>query len=125
MHYDRVISSRPNYHLLTETAIQKILIQDGAAIGVQSIDRNSSQISTVYASKEVILAAGSTHSPQILQLSGIGPSNLLETFGIDQVVELPGVGENFQDHPTLYMAFECKFINYLPLRSMPTIYLIS
>lgn len=113
-HYDRVIAFRPNYHLLTWNAVQKILIQDGKAVGAQNIDRNTSQINTVYASKEVILAAGSTHSPQILQLSGVGPKELLATLGIKQVVDLPGVGENLQDHPTLYMVFDCRPPKFFP-----------
>lgn len=58
--------------------------------------------------KEVILAAGAIHSPQILQLSGIGDDVLLNSFGIKTIVDLPGVGKNFQDHPTLYPVFNCK-----------------
>ncbi|CAG8729212.1 5611_t:CDS:2, partial [Acaulospora colombiana] len=50
-----------------------------------------------------ILAAGSTHTPQLLQLSGIGDKALLKSFGIDSVSNLPGVGQNFQDHPTLFV----------------------
>jgi choline dehydrogenase-like flavoprotein len=93
--------------------VQKILIQEGKAVGAQFIDRNSSHVNTIYANKEVILAAGSTHSPQILQLSGVGPKKLLAALGLEQQVDLPGVGQNFQDHPTLYMAFECKAMNFL------------
>ena len=63
---------------------------------------------TVKASKEVILAAGSIHSPQILQHSGIGPRVSLSRLGIEPVCDLPGVGQNFQDHPTLYPSFDCK-----------------
>lgn len=114
-HYDRVIAFRPNYHLLTESAVQKILIQEGKAIGAQLIDRNTSHVNTIYANKEVILAAGSTHSPQILQISGVGPEKLLATFDLERQVDLPGVGQNFQDHPTLYMAFECEAINLLAI----------
>jgi len=58
----------------------------------------SVEVLTVKARKEVILSAGAVHSPQILQLSGIGPKALLESANIDVVVELPGVGQNFQDH---------------------------
>ena len=59
---------------------------------------------SITAKNEIILAAG-VHSPQILQLSGIGPSQILSKHGIDVVENLPGVGQNFQDHPTLYAAF--------------------
>ncbi|KAJ9648963.1 hypothetical protein H2199_000876 [Coniosporium tulheliwenetii] len=63
------------------------------------------QIRTVKARKEVILAAGAVHSPQILQLSGIGPKGVMQDLGIEPQVYLPGVGQNFQDHPTIYPVF--------------------
>ena len=53
------------------------------------------------AKSEVIIAAGAPHTPQVLQLSGIGPSRLLKELGIPVVVDLPGVGQNFQDHPVV------------------------
>jgi len=52
----------------------------------------------VYANKEIILSAGSLQSPQILMLSGVGPRDHLEDMGIYTIVDLPGVGENLQDH---------------------------
>lgn len=52
----------------------------------------------VYASREVIMAAGSLHTPQILELSGIGQSSVLNQYGISTILELPGVGNNLQDH---------------------------
>ena len=68
----------------------------------------------IKASKEVILAAG-VHSPQILQLSGIGPKELLKKHEIDTIADLPGVGQNFQDHPTLYPVFNfTKMIHPTP-----------
>ncbi|KAL9125404.1 MAG: hypothetical protein Q9217_005389 [Psora testacea] len=67
-------------------------------------------IHSVKASNEIILAAGAVHSPQILQLSGIGPSKLLSKLGIHTLVDLPGVGYNFQDQPSMFMAF--KYDNY-------------
>ena len=74
----------------------------------QFISRESNRTSTVRAAREVILAAGAVRSPQILQLSGVGPRKLLEGLGIECVVDLPGVGRNFQDQPTIYMQFSCK-----------------
>lgn len=53
------------------------------------------------------MAAGTGHTPQILQLSGIGPKPLLQKLGIKVVVDLPGVGKNFQDHPVLYVGATC------------------
>lgn len=107
-HYDRVIKSRPNYHLITMSAVTKILFDGHTAKGAEILSRESGDSYSVSASKEVILAAGAVHTPQVLQLSGIGPKTSLEKYGIDVLVDLPGVGENFQDHPTLYYANECK-----------------
>jgi choline dehydrogenase len=56
--------------------------------------------------EQVILTAGAFHSPQLLMLSGIGPAKELEKHGIKTLIDLPGVGENYQDHATLYMTFE-------------------
>lgn len=56
----------------------------------------------VNAKREVIIAAGAPHTPQVLQLSGVGPSELLKKLHIPVVVNLPGVGHNFQDHPLLF-----------------------
>lgn len=69
---------------------------------------SDSPVINVKARREVILAAGAANSPQILQLSGIGPKELLSSFEIETIVDLPGVGRNFQDQPTLYMQFSCK-----------------
>jgi choline dehydrogenase len=71
---------------------------------------------TVMIGKEVILAAGAISSPKILQLSGIGDDGLLKSFGFKTIVDLPGVGKNFQDHPTLYPVFNCK--RNLPFKAL-------
>src|SRR5690606_7795343 len=62
----------------------------------------------ITARREVILAAGAIGSPQLLQLSGIGPGALLQQHGISVVHELPGVGENLQDHLQLRLAFKVR-----------------
>jgi choline dehydrogenase len=104
-HYDRVVGSRPNYHLLTNSAVQRIAIKNGKASAVEFIDRASMESHSVKVKREIILAAGSVHSPQILQLSGIGPKDVMRKLRIEPQVDLPGVGQNFQDHPTLYPVF--------------------
>lgn len=73
-------------------------------------DTNSTEPSfTVKARKEVIIAAGALHSPQILQRSGIGPAEILQKADIPVVVDLPGVGRNLQDHPSSNTSFNCEF----------------
>lgn len=73
--------------------------------GVKIVSRADNSTTLAYAKKEVILAAGAVHTPQILQLNGIGPSTVLEAAGVDVIVDLPGVGTNFQDHPVAYLNF--------------------
>lgn len=70
--------------------------------------RNQTAVHSISACNEIILAAGAVHSPQVLQLSGIGPKKLLSSLGIKTLVDLPGVGYNFQDQPSMFMSFNCK-----------------
>ncbi|KAK4173805.1 putative GMC oxidoreductase [Triangularia setosa] len=96
-HWDGL--NRANYDLLTATRVNKIIFDRNRAAGVQVYPRGERDKKTVIrARKEVILAAGAIHTPQILQLSGIGPADLLRRAGIPVKVDLPGVGYNFQDH---------------------------
>lgn len=115
VHYDRVIQQRPNYHVLTMSAVTKVLFNDKkVATGVEYLARESGEICTTHAKKEVILAAGAVHTPQILMLSGIGELKELTNHGINIVSELPGVGHNFQDHPTMFFINQCKFSSSRP-----------
>ncbi|UQC79066.1 GMC oxidoreductase [Colletotrichum lupini] len=99
--YLNVNATRPNYHLLLNTQARKLILDDQLSVtGVEFPSGNNSFV-TATAKKEVLLAAGAIHTPQLLQLSGIGPKSLLEAGGIDVLVDLPGVGQNFQDHSSL------------------------
>jgi choline dehydrogenase-like flavoprotein len=69
-------------------------------------------VKQVYAKREVIMAAGSIFTPQILQLSGIGPSDVLKAAGINVKKNMPAVGANMQDHPNANMVFD---LNHLGL----------
>ncbi|KAF2471433.1 alcohol oxidase [Lindgomyces ingoldianus] len=98
-HWDGL--NRANYEMLTGAKVNKINFNsDKKAISVQFISRNDSTVPpvTTKARKQVILAAGSIHTPQILLQSGIGPAKLLKEYNISVVEDLPGVGSNFQDH---------------------------
>jgi len=88
---------RKNLKILYHTQVTKILLdQDNKALGVCVINKKG--IATYLAQSEVIIAAGAINTPKILQLSGIGCSNLLQKMGITPLVDLPAVGENLQDH---------------------------
>ncbi|KAF1954478.1 choline dehydrogenase-like protein [Byssothecium circinans] len=108
-HYDRVIETRPNYHVLSGSAVTKILFEGTRAVGVQHTNVTDRVKYSVKASKEVVIAAGSVHTPQILQLSGVGDAAYLEQFGIPSIVDLPGVGQNLQDHLVLKVKYNYTF----------------
>jgi choline dehydrogenase len=88
--------SRPNLTVITEAYTQKILIENGRAVGVRYEKDGKEQ--DARASREVILSGGAVNSPQVLLLSGIGPADELKKLGIEVVHDLPGVGSNLQDH---------------------------
>ncbi|KAI0113930.1 hypothetical protein GGR51DRAFT_471387 [Nemania sp. FL0031] len=100
-HYERVKASRPNYHILASTTVSKVLFNGTQAVGVEYLPSAGGESTYVYATKEVIITAGGVHTPQVLQLSGIGPQTLLNELGITVVQDLPGVGQNLQDQSTL------------------------
>jgi len=90
------VEGRVNLKIITGVHVEKIIIEDGVATGVSYLSEGKSH--QVNAQREVILCAGAFGSPQILLLSGIGPADKLKPHGITQVQDLPGVGENLQDH---------------------------
>ncbi|KAH7377474.1 hypothetical protein BKA64DRAFT_688205 [Cadophora sp. MPI-SDFR-AT-0126] len=99
---------RPNLHLLTHYQVTKLRMSSkGSRTAVRGVDYSAGENETTYsvaASKDVILAAGTLHTPQILLLSGIGDTRHLSSVGIKAIVDLPGVGENYQDHLLLVTA---------------------
>jgi choline dehydrogenase-like flavoprotein len=80
------------------------------AAGVQINSRDSANSTRFIASKNIIMASGAINTPRLLQLSGIGPKALLESLDIKTLVDAPGVGANFQDHPAMYLSYTCKFM---------------
>jgi choline dehydrogenase len=81
----------------TDALVERISLKDRRAVGVEYL-QGGSQPKRATANEAVIVAAGVTQSPKLLQLSGIGPGALLATHGIRQLCDLPGVGENLRDH---------------------------
>lgn len=104
--YLRRAMKRPNLTLKTGVLTRKVLMEGTRAVGIEYEQKG--QVVSVQAGKEVILSAGSIGSPQLLQLSGIGPAKVLEDAGVPVVHDLPGVGENLQDHLEVYFQFHCK-----------------
>lgn len=94
--YLKPIRQRKNLTVLTGAMTEKVLFDNDRACGVQVRLKGETHI--IDARREVILAAGTINSPQLLQLSGIGDSSLLNKFGIKALADLPGVGQNLQDH---------------------------
>ncbi len=100
----RPVLSRRNLTVMTHAQAEKIVVENRRAIGVSL--RRAGIAGTVAASREVILSSGAIGSPHLLQLSGIGPGDLLRAHGIDVLHDLPGVGENLQDHLQLRLIFK-------------------
>ncbi|TIC96156.1 Pyranose dehydrogenase 1 [Colletotrichum higginsianum] len=101
-HWDGIEAARDNYETITGQRVLRVLFDGETAVGVSFVGANSTTTEgarTVKAKKEVVIATGAIRTPQLLQRSGVGPKSLLEAAGIDVVVDLPGVGQNFQDHP--------------------------
>lgn len=100
------IMERENLTIQTQALVQKLIIEDGKCVGV--IYKHDGEDVEVRVNKEVILSAGAIGSPQILMLSGIGPKAHLEEMGIEVVADLPGVGQNLQDHPAVMVTYHSK-----------------
>jgi choline dehydrogenase len=96
---------RPNLRIETEAFAAGLVFEGRRAVGVRF--RQGGEMKTARCKAEVLLAAGSIQSPQLLQLSGIGPRALLERRGVAMVHDLPGVGENLQDHLQIRLGYEC------------------
>ncbi|KAF1955148.1 alcohol oxidase [Byssothecium circinans] len=104
-YYDPINATRPNLHLLTGHVVEEILFQRSKASGIRALSRQDNSTYEVYAKKEVILAAGAVQTPQLLQVSGVGPKDVLEGAGITVKKDMPAVGANFQDHATILASF--------------------
>ncbi|NLC35810.1 MAG: choline dehydrogenase, partial [Alcaligenaceae bacterium] len=98
------VSQRPNLEVITGAHAQRIAFQERRAVGVHFLHEGSQRYAQAHA--EVILAAGAVGSPQLLQLSGVGPGRYLSSLELPMVCDLPGVGGNLQDHLQLRMVYK-------------------
>jgi len=104
--------ARTNLTIIDEAQVTSLIINGKGVAGVRY--RKGSEEHSVNAD-QVVLSAGVYHSPQIMMLSGIGPSAQLKQLGIPVVHDMPGIGENYQDHPMLTMTFKTNPANTKPL----------
>jgi choline dehydrogenase len=112
-------SGRPNLTIMTGCHVEKLLVEQGeqgpVCRGVVFTGGGTQWRAD--ATRETILTAGAVGSPQLLQLSGIGPAGLLREYGITPVVDAPGVGDNLQDHLQLRMVFKVEGVKTLNILS--------
>jgi choline dehydrogenase len=108
--------ARPNLDVRTGAMVNRVLFSGTRATGVEYSTWNRRGAQRVDAG-EVILCAGAINTPQTLQLSGVGNARELRTFGLDVVADVPGVGENLQDHLEVYIQYASK----QPVSEMPAL----
>lgn len=91
-------AQRPNLTIMSTALVSKVVFRGGKAYGVDVVAKQGAEPETIHAEQEVILCAGAVQSPQILQLSGIGPADEIRKHGVTSVVDSKNVGANLQDH---------------------------
>jgi choline dehydrogenase len=103
--YLRQARRRANLAVVSNALASRILFSGLRAVGVEYRQGDTTHVA--HASGEVIVAGGAFNSPQLLQLSGVGPAALLKSFGIDVVADMPGVGAELQDHLQVRLQYRC------------------
>jgi choline dehydrogenase len=96
---------RSNLKIVTEALVEKVVVKAGRATAI--LVRHGGKRYVVSATREIVLSGGAINSPQLLMLSGIGPQESLRRIGVDVVIDVPGVGQNLQDHIDLVMQWSC------------------
>src|ERR1700726_279391 len=103
--YLRPAKGRKNLHVETSALAQRILFDGRRAVAIEY--RKAGSMRTARARKEILISGGAYNSPQLLQLSGVGPAELLRKHGIDVVLDAPGVGHDLQDHMQVRIVTRC------------------
>jgi len=107
----RPANKRSNLTVWTESQVERLVLESSSGGGLRcagALVRRGGKSISVRATKELVLSAGAIGSPQILQLSGIGPAGLLNKHGIELKLDAPGVGENLQDHLQIRAVYKVK-----------------
>ena len=102
--YLHPVLHRKNLNLITKAHATRLIMDGTRVTGVEYQRRGQRHVA---AAAEVVLCGGAINTPQLLQLSGIGPAAVLHDAGVSPVVDLPGVGENLQDHLEVYVQYAC------------------
>ena len=102
--YLHPVMDRPDLKVVTRAHATRILFEGTRAVGVEY--RRRGRLAEARAG-EVVLCGGAINTPQLLQLSGVGPAGVLSEAGVEPLVDLPGVGENLQDHLEVYLQYAC------------------
>lgn len=113
--YLHPVRDRKNLTIVSGALASRVLIEKGRAVGIEYIQGGRKEI--LRAGREVILSGGAVNSPQLLQLSGIGEATHLRSLGIQVEADLPGVGENLQDH----LALGLKNLTKEPISLLPMV----
>jgi choline dehydrogenase len=109
----RPAQGRPNLDVWTDSTTTRVLVEDGRAVGIEVQPAGGGPLRQPRAAQDVVLCAGAVGTPQILQLSGLGPGALLQGLGIPVVRDIPGVGENLQDHLQIRAVFAVEGVKTL------------
>lgn len=104
--YLRPAMRRSNLTVVTHAQVTRLKVENNRVSGVEYLHRGKQK--TAHATRETVLCAGAIGSPQILQLSGIGDGKLCQRFEIPSIVDLPGVGQNLQDHLQIRSVYQCR-----------------
>ena len=103
--YLHPVKNRPNLEVRTRVMVNRVLFAGSRATGIEIVERGQSKQETA---ADIILCGGAINSPQLLQLSGVGNARELEAVGVKPLHEIPGVGENLQDHLEVYVQYASK-----------------
>ncbi len=104
--YLHPVIDRPNLTVRTLAFARRIVFEGTRAVGVECTHYKG--LPVTFRAGEIILCGGAINTPQLLQLSGVGPAGLLEPLGVPLVADLPGVGANLQDHLEVYVQYACR-----------------
>lgn len=98
----------PDLHVVVEAKVKRVVFEGKKAVGVEFQGKGNEEMRTVKARKMVIVACGALGTPAVLERSGVGTREVLEKAGVEMVADIPGVGENYQDHHLMVYPYLCS-----------------